>query len=52
MKVNECKVHVLFTLTWNSSDTKAPMVYSLTLNNEGRMDKDTTHTTEWFPPSS
>ena len=36
---------------WNSSDTKAPTVYTLTLNNEGCMDQDPTHTTEWFLPS-
>ena len=28
------------------------MVYTLTLNNEGGMDQDPTHTTEWFGPVS
>ena len=30
---------------WNSSDTRAPTVYTLTLNNEGGMDQDPTSDT-------
>ena len=39
------KVHVLFILMWNSSDTRAPTVYTLTVNNEGGMHQDNTSDT-------